>query len=103
MTKFCPACGEALIDDAKFCKSCGASLSGAVNRQSVPERPLVEKSYTAITVIGYILAFLLPLLGVICAIYLLTRKDSEDANKHGKYMIIVAVVIWAISFLMVMG
>ena len=100
MTKFCPACGEALIDDAKFCKSCGANISGGASAASVPEMPVVEKSYTALTVIGYILAFLIPILGVICGIYLLTRKDSEDANKHGKLMIIVAVVIWAISFLM---
>lgn len=103
MTKFCPACGEELIDDANFCKRCGANISGGTTRPTAPERPMLEKSYTAITVIGYILAFLIPILGIICAIYLLTRKDSEDANKHGKYMIIVAVVIWVISFLMVMG
>lgn len=26
MSKYCPSCGEELIDDAKFCKSCGENL-----------------------------------------------------------------------------
>ena len=26
MSKFCPSCGEELVDSAKFCKSCGKNL-----------------------------------------------------------------------------
>ena len=99
MTKYCYACGEELVDDAKFCKSCGANVVDGAQRASVPERPVTEKSYTAFIVIGYIAAVLIPLIGIIIAIYLLTRKDSDDANRHGKYMIIVAAAVWALSFM----
>ena len=98
MVKFCPHCGEELIDDAKFCKSCGTSLNGEAPRP-VAERPVYEKSYTVHIVIAYVLALLVPLLGIIMGVYLVTRKDSEKANRHGKYAIIAAVLIWAVSFL----
>lgn len=26
MAKFCPSCGEKLVDSAKFCKNCGKTL-----------------------------------------------------------------------------
>lgn len=98
MVKYCPSCGEALVDNANFCKSCGASLNGA-SRANVPERPAVEKSYTIHIIVAYILALFIPLLGVILGVYLMTRKDSKSANKHGKYAIIVAVVIFFLSFI----
>ena len=31
MSKFCPKCGEKLVDSARFCKNCGASLEGIPN------------------------------------------------------------------------
>lgn len=99
MTKYCPSCGEELVDDANFCKSCGASIVDGAVRAEVPEQPLVEKSYTGFIVVGYAGAVLIPIIGILVAIYLMTRNDSEQAKKHGKYIIIVAVVVWAISFL----
>ena len=101
MSKYCPKCGEQLIDDAKFCKNCGASLEGIPDPHQFNNNfqvPVVEKDHTAAIVIGYILAVLIPLFGIIIAIYLLTR-DSQKAKKHGKYVIVVAVVVWFLSFL----
>lgn len=98
MTKYCPSCGEALVDEANFCKSCGAKIAGGVQAAQTTERPLIEKSYTIAVIIGYIAAILIPILGIIIGVYLMTRKDSSDA-KHGKYMIIVAVIVWILSIL----
>lgn len=100
MTKFCPSCGEELIDDAKFCKSCGASLYDGANRAAMPERPLIEKEYKIEIIIGYVCAVFIPILGLIVSIYLMTRKDSSNAKKHGKYVLIVAVAVWILSFIM---
>ena len=97
MTKYCPNCGEELIDDANFCKKCGASMTGGVSAAQAPERPLAEKSYTIIIIIGYIAAILIPIIGILIGIYLYTRKDSPD-SKHGLYIIIVAIVVWVLSF-----
>lgn len=101
MVKYCPDCGEKLIDNAKFCKNCGAKLNGNVQAGSVGEPPVFEKSYTVHIVVAYILALLFPLFGAILAVYLVTRKDSESANRHGKYALIVAILMMAFSFLSV--
>lgn len=104
MSKFCPSCGEELVESAKFCKNCGTNLENLErpkdsNHNQQFEVPSVEDKHTAAIVIGYICAVLIPLIGFIISIYLLTRKNSENANKHGKYMLIVAVIVWALSFL----
>jgi uncharacterized membrane protein YvbJ len=111
MTKFCPFCGEELVDNAKFCKNCGENvenLKGAtqenVQNQEPPtfDYPVAEKEHTLAIVLGYLFAVLIPLIGFIIAIYLLTRNDSSKAKKHGKYVLIVAVVIWVLSMVAVM-
>lgn len=99
MTKFCPACGEKLVDNANFCRSCGANLNSDAPRARAPERPASEKSYSIHIIVGYVLALLVPLLGVVIGFYLMTRKDSDDAKRHGKYVLIAAVVIMALSSL----
>ena len=104
MSKFCPSCGEELVDSAKFCKNCGTNLENLEkprhsNQNQDFQVPLVEKKHTAAIVIGYICAILIPLIGLIISVYLLTRDNSENARKHGKYMLIVTVIVWALSFL----
>ncbi|AMD17379.1 hypothetical protein TL18_04710 [Methanobrevibacter sp. YE315] len=110
MTKYCPSCGEALVDEAKFCKSCGKSLDNFAQSgqngftqttpQTYPVHP-VEKSHTLSIVLGYICAILIPLFGLIFAVYLMTRNDSQKAKKHGKYILILTVVIWVLSIMYV--
>lgn len=99
MSKYCPKCGEELVDNAKFCKNCGANLEGIPNPNAKVNYavPVVEKEHKAAIIIGYVLAILLPLFGIIVSIYLLTRNSSK-AKKHGKYILIVGVIVWLISF-----
>ena len=103
MSKFCPKCGEELVDSARFCKNCGASLEGIPNPHQTAKSeyrvPVVEDDHKIAVIIGYVLAILLPLFGFIVGIYLLTR-NSQNARKHGKYVMIVAAVLWVISFLL---
>ena len=52
MTKYCPACGEELIDAAKFCKNCGAEIGNpqkTTNPYQENRRQYIElsdKNYT---------------------------------------------------------
>ena len=101
MTKFCPACGEKLVDNANFCKSCGANLNSTAPRARTPEPPAAERSYTIHIIVAYLLALLFPLLGFALGFYLMTRKDSEDAKRHGRYALIVSLVMMALSFISV--
>lgn len=105
MSKFCPACGEELVDTAKFCKNCGKNLEKdeynphvQVNHQQTQVQS-VEKSHTLAIVLGYICAILISLIGVIISIYLMTRDDSEKARKHGKYILIVSIIFWILPWI----
>ena len=108
MTKYCPSCGEALVDDARFCKSCGKSLDSPgqnfsqTNNSQPYSVPVVEKSHTAAIVLGYVFAILIPIIGLIFAIYLLTRDDSPKAKQHGKYDLLVTILVWALSVILLL-
>lgn len=105
MTKYCPSCGEELVDNARFCKSCGINLDtmeqNTYSHQKNTEQFIkaTEKSHTIAIYLGYALAILLPLFGFIISIYLLTR-DASDAKRHGKYILIIAVIVWIVSFIL---
>ena len=94
MSKYCPSCGEKLVDEAKFCKNCGFDLSGrnippegdnAVHTTYTPQ--VFEKSHTLATVLGVIFAFISPLIG-------------EKAKTYGIVIIALAAVVWIVSFLL---
>lgn len=56
---------------------------------------------TILAVIGYILAIILPLIGVIYGLILYFAKgDDEYIKKHAKYIIIVGVVMIIISLIL---
>lgn len=105
MSKFCPFCGEELMDEAKFCKNCGKDVSKYSHTGGNNEvthgygLPEVEKSHTLAIVLGVICAFLIPLFGIIFGIYLVTRKDSSKAKKYGTVIIAISAVVWFLSFI----
>lgn len=101
MSKFCPYCGEELVDDAKFCKNCGKSLenfqnvSGTNNYQYNP--PVVENDHTLAFAVGIIFSILIPLIGIIIGIYVYTRHDSSKAKSRGGIVIGLGVAVWILS------
>lgn len=103
MSIYCPFCGEELVDDAKFCKNCGKNVKEYSHMENSDENnytyhpPVVEKSHTLATVVGFICSILIPLIGIIIGIYLYTRKDSANAKKYGLIIIVLGVIVWIIS------
>ena len=58
---------------------------------------------TILAIAGYIIAIFFPLIGVIYGLMLyFTKGDDEYLKKHGKYIIIVGVVVMIISILLAM-
>ncbi|WP_407453668.1 DUF4870 domain-containing protein [Methanobrevibacter sp.] len=54
-----------------------------------------------LVIIGYILAILIPLIGIIYGLILyFVKGDDEYIKKHAKYIIIVGVIIWAFSLIL---
>ena len=125
MANFCDKCGAEVKEGTKFCHKCGAEISAkqipttdeTINSgvfcphcgQVVPLGQTVcqncgqsiEDNKVAI-IIGYILAFIVPLFALIPSIYLLTRKN-EKSKKHGAIILILAIIIWIISYIIILG
>ena len=63
------------------------------------DKTLTEKFLVAI---GYLLAIFYPIIGIIIgAVLYFLKKDDPFYQKHAKYIIIVAIVIWVIGALLV--
>ena len=59
---------------------------------------MVETTDKVIVIVGYLLAILIPILGLIAGVILyFVKKEDPFYQKHAKYIIIVAVVVWALS------
>lgn len=105
MSIYCPFCGEELVDNAKFCKNCGKNVQDYRNITEDEKSdysinpPVIEKSHTIATVLGFIFSIFIPLIGIIIGIYLYTRNDSSKAKKYGIIVIILGVAVWIISFI----
>ena len=104
MTKYCPSCGEQLVDNARFCKSCGLNLENIEQNTNAGQQasqnhtiPVVENDHKFAIIAGYILAVLIPLFGIIIGIYLYTRKDSQKAQSNYKYILLLAIGRWLIT------
>ncbi len=108
----CPLCGFENPDEADFCVKCGTPLllknqlennsyvNPIVIKRTVAEQEAVPKRSrfdTLLVYLGYIFSILGGLVGLIIAIYLITRKD-RGLKKHGYiqlaiflfYMVLIA-------------
>nr|WP_294999123.1 DUF4870 domain-containing protein [uncultured Methanobrevibacter sp.] len=62
---------------------------------------MAETKELIIAIIGYLLAIISPIIGIIAGIIIhFTQKENPFLNKHGKYIIIVAVAMWVITIIL---
>lgn len=94
--RFCPLCGYPNPDEADFCVKCGTPLlfKSQFEQDNTSFNPIIIKKtistgsgrYDGMTkwliIFGYLFSILGGLLGLIIAIYLITRKDP-NVRKHG--------------------
>ena len=65
---------------------------------------MAETKEMIIVIVGYILAIISPILGIIVgALLYFTQKENPFYLKHGKYIAIVAVAVWVIGIILVMA
>lgn len=82
--KFCSACGKSVVETAVICPSCGSPISG----REVSTSNVVPWSVGAM--IGYgLLAFVLPLVGIIMGIIAVTK---EPRRIQGVVLLIIAIL-----------
>ncbi len=97
---FCKNCGSEIDDNSVVCPNCGTAM-----RDTYVAQP-TEKNTLA--VVGLVLAFIMPLVGLIISI--MAKKKAEELNGDGKGLAtaglivsIVYMVIAVISVIIVMA
>ena len=62
---------------------------------------MAETKELIIAIVGFIIAFLSPILGIIAGVIIyFTQKENPFLNKHGKYIIIFAILVWIIGLIL---
>ena len=62
---------------------------------------MAETKELIIAIVGYIIAFLSPILGIIAGVIIyFTQKENPFLNKHVKYIIIFAILVWIIGLIL---
>lgn len=100
-TRLCPACGRSYLSEYSFCPYCGSYPTGGTSQPSTPYQPYPtynKQPLGAIKYVAYIIAFLIPLIGIIWGIIWLLDKDQEKKDA-GKITLVIALVGWLLNFI----
>lgn len=91
--KYCPKCGHELNDDARYCAECGYKLVDDYfegNYQNYNHNSSQTGGYLGI--ISIVLAFLIPIAGLIISIIGLKSGDEYE-RKTSKIGLILSIII----------
>jgi len=112
--KHCPNCNSEIPDEAKFCPNCGSIQPDYAQNQGgaqypgdapypgpdpygcPPPRPPRFNSYSVLSIVGFVLSFLMPFVGLIVSIIAYNdAKEICDFRSQGlaKAGIIVSIII----------
>ena len=125
MTKFCDKCGAELKNEnAKFCDKCGAKVKISNNNRNTKTTNMgpvhicphcgqttpmglthcekcgssLENNTTAV-IVGYIVTLIVSILGLIPAIYLLTRNNGK-AKTQGVFLIVIIILYLILNLIL---
>ncbi|WP_407423621.1 zinc ribbon domain-containing protein [Methanobrevibacter sp.] len=113
----CPLCNFPNPDEADYCVKCGSPLIFKQNFENnqtsvgpiIIQKRVVgdEQSYNGprtsriLILLGYIFSILGGLLGLIIAIYLITRKDPV-AKKHGRIQLLIFIFYLVLLLILIL-
>ncbi len=79
---YCKNCGKEISDNAYVCPHCGVKING-------PQAD--EKKTNTLSIVGFILAFLVPIAGLICSI--IARKQIRERSEGGAGLALAGLII----------
>ena len=79
---YCKNCGKEISDNAYICPNCGAKAGGMQQ---------ADKKTNTLSIVGFILAFLLPIAGLICSI--IARKQIQERDEGGAGLALAGLII----------
>ncbi len=87
---FCKNCGKEINDNAVVCPHCGVQVS---NVQTTSNASSNENN--TIAIVGFVFAFLMPLVGLICSCIGYKKAKNEGLNNKG--LALAGIIISAID------
>ncbi|MDE6275455.1 MAG: zinc-ribbon domain-containing protein [Clostridia bacterium] len=81
---YCANCGKEIDDKAVVCPYCGVATGKTYTNNKTTEN-------NTIAIVGFIFAFLMPLVGLICSIIGINR--STELNGKGKGLALAGIII----------
>ena len=87
---FCPKCGKDIRDDSVVCPYCGTQVGMPVQQQ--PTRS------NTVAIVGFVFAFLIPLVGLICSI--IGKSKVDECGGNGKELATAGIVISIITIVL---
>lgn len=100
--KFCPACGESILVEAKRCRHCGTWADEYARKiarpapRCVPNRSFASQA--CYTVLGY-LFFWLPGAILNCCFWAEARRVRRETGREPEGMVALTVMLWLFSIL----
>jgi RNA polymerase subunit RPABC4/transcription elongation factor Spt4 len=99
-TRLCLACGRSYPNEFSFCPHCGSYPTTSPPPTGEPYRPYPtyqKEPLGGIKYVAFLLAFLIPIIGIIWGIIWLLDKDQEKKDA-GKITIVIALASWFLAF-----
>lgn len=81
---FCKNCGSQIDDNAVVCPHCGVQVAN-----------IKDKKTNTMSIVGFVLSFLIPIAGLICSI--IARKKCREEGLGGDGLALAGIIISAVS------
>ncbi|HVO77377.1 MAG TPA: hypothetical protein VMS79_00755 [Methanomassiliicoccales archaeon] len=96
-TRMCMGCGRVIPAEYNVCPFCGAPQNV---RYGQPQMPPVEPLGSGMTILLYVLSFLIPIVGLIAGIVLWATGPDESRKHVGMICILISIVGWVLTILL---
>ena len=87
---FCKNCGKEIDDRAVVCPNCGVQVGTVAP---------AENKTTVLAIVGFIFAFIMPIVGLICSI--IGRNKAPECGGNGKGLATAGIVISVVWMVLV--
>ena len=93
---YCKNCGREISDNAFVCPNCGVRVEGVSAQSSTS----ATKKTNTLAIVGFILAFLVPIAGLICSI--IGKKQCVERNEGGAGLALAGLIISIVEMAIVL-
>ena len=94
--KYCSHCGKEVADEAFVCPNCGCKIGGGKD----------ENSLSALSIVGFVFSFIMPVIGLIVSIIAHSNAKSDNNERSARFAkagIIISVCLIALYIVIIVA